>query len=338
MNIKILNYPMPSYSITHYSRNLYHDILQYEKDHDLLDNVVYVDVPKIEFKLRSKQYGGFISSEIIGKFIRKADIIHSTSKIAVVKNTNVITIHDLINLEKQKELHISDKIVKNQMKQLERIKKTNVKRIVVPSPHVVEEVKKYLDYPVDVITSKVFVGKPDENPYPDDGKIHLITVGEIHKGIQRKQINELYQWLKGNEEIDLYHIGRIEDRRYLGLTTEGKYHRYAKNIHSLGFVSDQTKTNYLAYADKFVYKSVSEGQGLPAMEAMKLNTQVIVNDIIDHREMMGDKAYYYNNKDEFMEMIHKPKKSGLVEQITQYDNWIEKYMKVYNEVANDNNK
>ena len=67
------------------------------------------------------------------------------------------------------------------------------------------------------------------------------------------------------------------------------------------------------------------------MEAMKMNTQVVINDIPVHRELLGDKPYYFNSKDEFFYMIYANKKSGLVNQIFQYDNWIEKYLKVYGE-------
>jgi hypothetical protein len=71
----------------------------------------------------------------------------------------------------------------------------------------------------------------------------------------------------------------------------------------------------------------------PVMEAMKLNTQTVINDLPEHRELLGNKPYYYHNKDEFLQMIYKPKQSGLIQQISQYDNWIEKYKKVYNEVV-----
>lgn len=155
-------------------------------------------------------------------------------------------------------------------------------------------------------------------------KIHLITMGEIHGDLpNRKHIYELYDWVKNLKDVDLYHIGRITDQRYID---------YSPNIHQLGSVSQEEKFNYLAYADKFVFKSLGEGQGIPSMEAMKLNTQVIVNDLPEFRNFLGDKPYYYHNKEEFLEMINLPKKSGLVEQISQYDNWIEKYKKVYSEV------
>jgi hypothetical protein len=66
---------------------------------------------------------------------------------------------------------------------------------------------------------------------------------------------------------------------------------------------------------------------------MKLNTQVVVNDLSEHKLLLGDRPYYFHNRDEFLEMIWKEKKSGLVEQISQYDNWIGKYKTAYEKVC-----
>ena len=180
------------------------------------------------------------------------------------------------------------------------------------------------DIPISVIPIKIFVREAITNPYPNDGKLHLITMGEIHGKLpNRKRIFELYDWIKDRNDIDLYHIGIVSDPRYIG---------YAKNIHQLGQVDPQAKFNYLAYADKYVFKTIGEGQGLPTMEAMRLNTQPVINDLPEHRYFLGDKPYYYHNKEEFLEMIWKPKRDGLIEQVSQYDNWIDKFQKVYEEV------
>ncbi len=323
MNIKIVQYPTKTYNgIRAYSNNLYNDIIAYEKANNLCDNINLKNLPKIELNFKGKLIGGYISSDLLSFTVGKGDIIHSTSQSAMTSHTNVVTIHDLIHLLYSDKFHTPSNIVKRQLKQLERIKES-AKHIIVLSPHVEKQVKKYIsNIPISTIVSKIFVDRPTKNPFPNDGKIHLITIGEIYEG-SRKQINELYLWLRDNSEIDLYHIGKIADKAYIN---------YAKNIHALGSVSQQEKYNYLAYADKFVFKTFGEGQGMPTMEAMKLNTQVIVNDIEDHRILLGNKPYYYSTKDEFFEAIYKPKKQGLVEQISQYDNWIEKYLKVYKQV------
>ena len=93
-------------------------------------------------------------------------------------------------------------------------------------------------------------------------------------------------------------------------------------------VSEQDKYNWLKYADKFVFKSLGEGQGYPIMEAMRFGVQPVINELEEFKFLLGDKPYYYHNNEEFLEMIYKPKKDGLVEQIAKYDNWIDRYKKV----------
>ncbi|WP_394325611.1 MULTISPECIES: glycosyltransferase [Acidiplasma] len=80
--------------------------------------------------------------------------------------------------------------------------------------------------------------------------------------------------MKNLKDVELYHIGIITDE---------KYKNYSYNIHQLGTVSEQEKFNYLQYANKFVFKTLCEGQGIPTMEAMRLGTQPVINDIPAHR-------------------------------------------------------
>ncbi len=318
MKIKLVYSNTKTYNgIKAYSLNLYNDISK-------VMNVKLVALPKIEVVIGGKKHGGWTSQRLLSWTVGNADIVHSTSHWDLTLHTNVVTIHDLYPIIERKDFAISDRAIKFYLRMLRKVSET-CKHVVVQGKHIEEQVRKYIsDIPISVIPTKVFVDKPTTNPYLTDGKLHLITMGEIHGNLpNRKKIYELYDWIKDLKDVDLYHIGRITDPKYIN---------YSKNIHQLGSVSPQEKFNYLAYADKFVFKTIGEGQGIPTMEAMKLNTQPVINDLPEHRDFLGDKPYYYHNKDEFLEMIYKPKKLGLVEQISQYDNWIEKYFKVYSEV------
>ena len=319
MKIKLVYSNTKTYNgIKAYSTNLYEDMLKNGMD------VKFVPLPKIEVVIRGKKYGGWTSQRLTAWSVGNEDIVHSTSHWDLTPHTNVVTIHDLYPITEREYFGTSDTAMKFYLGKLKKVKE-RCRCIVVQMKHIEEQIRKYIpDVPISIITSKIFVNKPTHNPYPDDNKLHLVTMGEIHGDLpNRKQIYELYDWVKDLDGVDLYHIGRI---------TNPKYINYASNIHQLGSVSQQDKFNYLAYADKYVFKTIGEGQGLPVMEAMKLNTQTVINDLPEHRELLGDKPYYYHNKDEFLEMIYQPKKYGLVEQISQYDDWIEKYKKVYDEV------
>ena len=319
MKIKIVYSNTKTYNgIKAYSLNLYNEMSESM-------DVALIPLPKIEVSLKGKKYGGWTTQDLLAWSVGNADIAHSTSHWDLTPHTNVVTIHDLYPIIEREYFNTSDRAMRHYLGKLRKIEE-RCKHIVVQGKHIEEQVRRYIpDIPISVIPTKVFVDKPTVNPYPDDGKLHLVTMGEIHGDLpNRKQIYELYDWVKDLDGVDLYHIGRITDLQYIG---------YSPNIHQLGSVSQQDKFNYLAYADKYVFKTLGEGQGLPTMEAMKLNTQVVINDLPEHRDMLGDKPYYYHDRDEFIEMIYKPKKSGLVEQISQYDNWVEKYKKVYEEVT-----
>ena len=317
--IKIVYSNTKTYNgIKMYSLNLYSDL---KKELD----VKLKPLPRIEIKLNGKKYGGWTSQRFLAWTAGNADIVHSASHWDLAPHTNVVTIQDLfpLTLEVYRE-YTTDSRRRYNMRFLKIINEKRIK-VIVPNPMIADEVRKFIsNADITVIPSKIFVQLPTANPYPEDNKLHLLTIGEIH-GDQpnRKLIYELYDWIKGLDNIDLYHIGKITDSKCLN---------YANNIHQLGQVDPQTKFNYLAYADKYVFKTLGEGQGYPVMEAMKLGTQPVINDLPEHRFFLGDYPYYYHNKDEFLEMIYKPKKTGLAEQISQYDNWIEKYKKVYEEV------
>ena len=318
MKIKIVYSNTKTYNgIKAYSLNLYNELSESM-------DVALIPLPKIEVSLKGKKYGGWTTQDLLAWSVGNADIVHSTSHWDLTPHTNVVTIHDLYPIIEREYFNTSDRAMKFYLRTLRKVRE-RCKHIVVQGKHIEEQVRRYIpDIPISVIPTKVFVDKPTANPYPDDGKLHLVTMGEIHGDLpNRKQIYELYDWVKDLDGVDLYHIGRITDPQYIS---------YSPNIHQLGSVSPQEKFNYLAYADKYVFKTIGEGQGIPTMEAMKLNTQVVINDLPEHRDMLGDKPYYYHDRDEFIEMIYKPKKSGLIEQISQYDNWIEKYRKVYEEV------
>jgi glycosyltransferase involved in cell wall biosynthesis len=317
MCIKILYRESNNYGgIPAYSRNLLRELSQ------LLPDVVGVKLPQLELHIGNVRIGGNISRSVFSNFVKKSKIMHSTDYLAYTKNTNIVTIHDLFALiNPQSNMSFFDK--KYKLKLLNKI--NGVRYIIVQVPQIAEQVRRYVkEVPIAVIPSKIFIGEASMNPYPSNGKIHLLTFGDIKANqFNRKKIKDIYEYVANKKGIELYHIGSITEKSLIN---------YAENIHQLGVVSEPIKYNWLKYADKFVYKSLGEGQGLPVMEAMRFGVQPIINDLDEFRFLLGDRPYYFHNEDEFLEMIYKQPKTGLFEQITKYDNWIDKYKKVYDEV------
>jgi glycosyltransferase involved in cell wall biosynthesis len=68
-------------------------------------------------------------------------------------------------------------------------------------------------------------------------------------------------------------------------------------IELLGFVPDERLTELYRNSVAFVFPSLSEGFGLPGIEAMEAGTLVLASDIPVFREIYKDAAIYFNPLD-----------------------------------------
>ncbi len=304
--------------ITKYSLNLYRELSKHI-------NVELHQSPKIEFKIKNKAIGGDLSFKVLATLRNyKADLTHAVAPRVANSNTDIVTVHDVFHLtmpQVSKRGKSTPKMVRDYTKKL-----SEMKAIIVQSNAVKNDLENYSgSTPIYVIPTAVpkYMGEL-KNPFPDDGKIHLVTLGDILPHRYRKRIEELYDFVKNNTEVDLYHIGKLSNPKYVN---------FAPNIHYVGAqISEQLKYSYFKYADKFVFYSLGEGQGYPVMEATRMGAQPVVNEIPVHKEFLGDSAHYFSDKDTFLEAVLKPNKHGLEEKISKYDNWIEKYIEVYREI------
>ncbi len=91
--------------------------------------------------------------------------------------------------------------------------------------------------------------------------------------------------------------GALEDEPYL--SAAGTVRRRISELHLTdrvvltGHVPDETLACLYAGAVAFVSPSLSEGFGLPAVEAAVSGTAVVLSDIAAHRETLGDAALYF---------------------------------------------
>ncbi len=113
----------------------------------------------------------------------------------------------------------------------------------------------------------------------------ILTVGSIDP---RKNINRLikafHKW--DNPDFKLILVG-------------GKQQSFQRsNIQSsekvilTGYISDTELFEYYERAEIFIYPSLYEGFGIPALEAMSVGTPVIASDIPVLKESCGEAAYY----------------------------------------------
>ena len=69
-------------------------------------------------------------------------------------------------------------------------------------------------------------------------------------------------------------------------------------VKMVGYVSDKDLAMLYKASQGYIFPSLSEGFGLPGLEAMAYNTPVIVSDIPVLKEIYGDAALYFNPRSE----------------------------------------
>jgi glycosyltransferase involved in cell wall biosynthesis len=283
-------------------------------------------VRKIEMNIFGHPVGGWISQKFFAYWMPSSSPpVHSTAQWLISRHTDIVTVHDIIPYLYPQLYNLTDAQIRfGWVNSLEKLQ--HVRTIVADSYATSQSISPFIknhDIAIHVIHIGVRKRMPSgKNPYPDDGRKHLITVGDFSP---RKKFDVLYQYMRDTEDADLYHIGRIAYEEVYKSCMQVK----PQNVHYLGYLPDQLVTDYMAYADAFVFYSIAEGQGLPPMEAMRLGTQAIVNDIPVFHETLGERAYYFSDYDSFRKAIASPRKSGLSEQIAQFDGWVNKYAKIY---------
>lgn len=250
-----------------------------------------VGIKKIEISIRGKPFGGIISQSLALRLKSFNDHpIHSLVPELTPKNGDIVTLHDIIPFIE------AAKFIKNKYdsKSYEMMYRNalNSKKLISSTNYGKEEIMKELDIPadrIDVVYESIDHSKffPDlENPYPNNGKVHLVTVGDFNP---RKRFDILFDIISKNSELELYHIGPVNSWK----ERASKLMKFAsnyQNIKLLGPVSDELLRRYISNADAFVYISDAEGFGLPPIEALACGTSVVVNDLPVFKEIIGEIA------------------------------------------------
>ncbi|MBI4454875.1 MAG: glycosyltransferase family 4 protein [Acidobacteria bacterium] len=96
--------------------------------------------------------------------------------------------------------------------------------------------------------------------------------------------------------------------------------RHTGVIHTPGYVDPRDLRLYLACADAFVFPSLYEGFGLPALEAMSCGTPVVVSNRSSIPEVVGDAGLYFDpsREDECVrQLLLLTRTQGLREELSQ---------------------
>ncbi len=271
-----------------YLDNLVYGLSQLESD----ISIHYLH--KLEFSILGKPRFGVISQMIHGKFVRvNGNIIHSVSPSAVVKGTNVVTIHDVIPfLQSGKKPSILDR--KNIGHYISIRKALTVNDIVVTTKFTKQKIIDLFHMPgnkIHVVPAPIrtdFFKKTPNNPYPNDGKIHALSISDFNP---RKNIKAVISKIGGNSNIEFYHIGspRGWTSQYEDIMVLSK--RF-NNVHILGPKSNEELLNYLSNSDILMSMSEYEGFGLIVAEALSCGVPVLLNPIPVYKELFAPVANF----------------------------------------------
>ena len=262
-----------------------------------------VGIRKIEFSVSGKPLGGIVSQRM-GLLLHRnlSHPIHALVPEVSPEGVDVVTIHDIIPFLKSSEFIKTayDRSAYNMM--YERALKAKilivstetVKKELVTSLNIGEERVRVIYQAID--SSKF--ARSENNPYPDNGKVHLVTVGDFNP---RKRFDLLYEMVSRNKDVELYHLGPVNSWK----DRASKLADLAKksgNIFLKGEVNEETLIRYLSNADLFVFITEAEGFGIPPIEAMSCGTNVVLNDLPIFKETIGEFGFL-SSIDRFEETI-----------------------------------
>jgi glycosyltransferase involved in cell wall biosynthesis len=127
---------------------------------------------------------------------------------------------------------------------------------------------------------------------------YFIYVGNAypHKNLERLVRGVIEVNKKISEEIGLAIVSsrNVFTQRLESLSDKLNAQKY---VRLLGFVEDDKLHKLYANAAAFVSASISEGFGLPGLEAMQAGTLVLASDIPVFKEIYKENALYFNPYD-----------------------------------------
>lgn len=174
------------------------------------------------------------------------------------------------------------------------------KRIIVPTRTVAEEFIKrqpFIKNKIDVTYEASEPPLPGKAVRPDQvpaGSRFIMYVGTAfpHKNLP-VLIDALPQIVKNNPDIKLVLAGKTE-KHYLELQGYAAKSPVRDHIIFTGFVPDESLKWLFEHAQAYVFASLSEGFGLPPLEAMQHGTPVVCSNASVMPEVYGDAAHYFN--------------------------------------------
>jgi glycosyltransferase involved in cell wall biosynthesis len=172
--------------------------------------------------------------------------------------------------------------------------------LITPSQFVADDVVRYTGVKPGKITVTYEAADPiEEAPVAISklaGKKFLLYIGRPtpHKNLERL-IEAFTQLRPQHPDLVLVLAGR-KDANYERIEDDAYVHG-VKNLHFTGFVSDKRLRWLYEHCEAYVFPSLSEGFGLPGLEAMQHGAPVVSSNATCLPEIYGDAAHYFEPTD-----------------------------------------
>lgn len=175
------------------------------------------------------------------------------------------------------------------------------KKILVPTAYVRDTVAKYHLFSSRKIVISSEAAEPPldlrEQPPATPPENFLLYVGTAfpHKNLRR--FIKSFELLKPNyPQLKLVLVGKNE-QYYRRLKRWAKSQPFYEDLVFTGFVPDRELKWFYTHAQAYVFPSLSEGFGLPGLEAMAHGCPVISSDATCLPEVYGEAALYFDPYD-----------------------------------------
>ena len=261
----------------------------------------------------------------------------------------LLTLHDVISLEKDKIEDVDPKKIKLLT---EKINRSNA--IVFISKHAKTSANHYFDIPKDIPQQIIYNGNPVKAQKPvtniktevDLQKPFLFCIGQF---LEMKNFHSLVGMLSRLKDFQLVIAGNNNKPYAEVVRQEIQKFKLEDRIFLSGRISDTEKHFYLQNCEAFVFPSLFEGFGLPPIEAMTYGKPVFLANRTSLPEIGGNYAFYWDEFDpetmasvfeEGMNTFHNNEKlyeKELKRRAADFD-WDEtakKYLQTYSEILNN---
>ena len=271
----------------------------------------------------------------------KADIWHSMHQEAKYFPKDkaikiLLTIHDLNFLDKyagakrERKLRNLQKLVN---------KASGIAYISEFTKKIAEQHLKLPDAVQKVIYNGVSVSdtKPIKPAFIDHDEAFIFSIGIIG---EKKNFHVLVEAMKELPNLKLFLCGNATSKYADKIRTLITKHKLEKRVVITGEVSEAEKNWMFENCKAFVFPSLSEGFGLPVVEAMHFGKPVVLSKLTSLPEIGGKEAVYLDNflpeeiasKIQFAIQNHTPEQQKSLKNRSSFFSWQKaagKYLEMY---------